>query len=229
MSGTHAAAEAQAPLQRTESAIDGYWGESAGHAVDMDLVHRNIDEVQAENELFARAEPSNRPDVQRLRTRSNSVARTLSRSLHLDNDVEAQEEGFDLRKFLEASHHPDSNKPLGVAWDHLGVTAPAKAVAGGTFAKTFPVAVGNTFWRDPWAILTTLIPPLARLGNKAQAPILHPTSGVLRAGDMLLVLGSPGSGCTTFLRAITSSLDPSVNGRGDVTYGGLSPQEVQKH
>lgn len=205
----------EAPLARTPSALDGHWGEAAGHAVDVASARRHIDDAEA-------------------RCDNHSVAHTISHQ-GTDPDPELgdtdQKDGFNLRNFLLAKSHqsPTDRKPLGVAWTDMSVLAPAKAVAGGVFVKTTPVAIMNTFWRDPWNILKTLIPPLQKLepGHNDLVPIVHPTSGVLRAGQMLLVLGSPGSGCSTFLKAITSSLDPSVTPHGHITYGGLSSQEIQ--
>ncbi|EIM21935.1 P-loop containing nucleoside triphosphate hydrolase protein [Wallemia mellicola CBS 633.66] len=45
---------------------------------------------------------------------------------------------------------------------------------------------------------------------------------------MMLVLGKPGSGCTTFLKALANRHHEYVSVEGDLTYGGLSPQEVKE-
>lgn len=54
--------------------------------------------------------------------------------------------------------------------------------------------------------------------------------GVLRPGEMLLVLGRPGSGCSTFLQAVTSSLPDSLtlDPASRISYGGLSPDEITR-
>lgn len=45
---------------------------------------------------------------------------------------------------------------------------------------------------------------------------------------MLLVLGRPGSGCTTFLKSLANKRGEYVDVLGDVSYGGLTPKEVEK-
>jgi ATP-binding cassette, subfamily G (WHITE), member 2, SNQ2 len=45
---------------------------------------------------------------------------------------------------------------------------------------------------------------------------------------MILVLGCPGSGCTTFLKAIANQRDDYSSVRGDVWYGGIDAMEMEK-
>jgi ABC-type multidrug transport system ATPase subunit len=45
---------------------------------------------------------------------------------------------------------------------------------------------------------------------------------------MILVLGCPGSGCTTFLKAIANQRDEYSSVRGDVWYGGMDAVEMEK-
>jgi ATP-binding cassette subfamily G (WHITE) protein 2 (SNQ2) len=44
---------------------------------------------------------------------------------------------------------------------------------------------------------------------------------------MLLVLGKPGSGCSTFLKAVTNNREAFAGVDGEVSYGGI-PAEEQK-
>jgi ABC-type multidrug transport system ATPase subunit len=53
-------------------------------------------------------------------------------------------------------------------------------------------------------------------------------SGVVRDGEMLLVLGTPGSGCSTFLKAISNQRESFAGVKGDVSYGGISADEQKK-
>jgi ABC-type glutathione transport system ATPase component len=43
-------------------------------------------------------------------------------------------------------------------------------------------------------------------GKKSERKIIRNFEGILRAGEMLVVLGRPGSGCSTFLKAITGQM-----------------------
>ncbi|KDN44707.1 hypothetical protein K437DRAFT_286057 [Tilletiaria anomala UBC 951] len=163
-------------------------------------------------------------------------------------DIEAQPEDrkdekaevFDLRNFIltrqaqaESEGKNTHHKPVGVAWRNLDVYAPP-GTRGGVFVKTLPVAIGNTAWRDPLNILYFLISGLSKLrkskpfGESAPTPILQGHMGILRPSEMLLVLGRPGSGCSTTLRALTSNLASNLSRTGSLTYGGFDQEEVAR-
>ena len=60
--------------------------------------------------------------------------------------------------------------------------------------------------------------------------ILHSINGSLDNGEMLLVLGRPGSGCSTLLKAISNKLDGlSVAKESTIHYSGILQQEMRKH
>jgi len=46
---------------------------------------------------------------------------------------------------------------------------------------------------------------------------------------MVLVLGAPGSGCTTFLKVIANERGTYFDVTGDVRYAGISHSEMLKH
>ncbi|KAJ9116760.1 hypothetical protein QFC24_006651 [Naganishia onofrii] len=52
--------------------------------------------------------------------------------------------------------------------------------------------------------------------------------GVVPAGQTLLVLGRPGAGCSTLLRAITNETSPFVRVDGELVYGNISSKEAGK-
>jgi ABC-type multidrug transport system ATPase subunit/ABC-type multidrug transport system permease subunit len=70
--------------------------------------------------------------------------------------------------------------------------------------------------------------------KKAKAPkasnverkLINGFDGCVKDGEMLLVLGQPGSGCTTFLKAIANQRTGYKDVTGDVHYGGMSWQEM---
>lgn len=59
--------------------------------------------------------------------------------------------------------------------------------------------------------------------------LIHDFSGVVRDGQMLLVLGRPGSGCSTFLKAVANKREKFAGVDGEVTYGGIPAKEQAKH
>lgn len=56
--------------------------------------------------------------------------------------------------------------------------------------------------------------------------ILSGFEGVVRPGEMILVLGRPGSGCTTLLKTLANQRKEFYSVEGDVRYDSLSPQEM---
>lgn len=59
--------------------------------------------------------------------------------------------------------------------------------------------------------------------------ILRHFDGLIRAGEMLVVLGPPGSGCSTFLKTLTGETHGYVVDEGShVNYQGISYQEMHK-
>ncbi|KAF7428110.1 hypothetical protein PC9H_007329 [Pleurotus ostreatus] len=59
--------------------------------------------------------------------------------------------------------------------------------------------------------------------------ILSGFEGVVRPGEMLLVLGRPGSGCSTLLKSLANQRGEFHHVYGDVHYDSLSPAQVAKH
>jgi ABC-type multidrug transport system fused ATPase/permease subunit len=57
-----------------------------------------------------------------------------------------------------------------------------------------------------WALLTSLLNFRAWFRPKHSKTILQDLDGVVQKGELLLVLGRPGSGCTTFLKTITGEM-----------------------
>lgn len=60
--------------------------------------------------------------------------------------------------------------------------------------------------------------------------ILKPMDGLLRPGELTVVLGRPGAGCSTFLKTIASqTYGFNVDKESLITYDGLTPQEISNH
>ncbi|KAJ0415291.1 ABC-2 type transporter-domain-containing protein [Aspergillus carlsbadensis] len=60
--------------------------------------------------------------------------------------------------------------------------------------------------------------------------ILNGFDGLLKSGELLLVLGRPGSGCTTFLKTICGHLGGlTLEAGSDIWYDGIRLDEIAKH
>ncbi|KAJ2369134.1 ATP-binding cassette transporter snq2, partial [Coemansia sp. RSA 2607] len=69
---------------------------------------------------------------------------------------------------------------------------------------------------------------LNRNDDSRNRQLLYNMSGVVADGEMLLVLGRPGSGCSTLLRVLGNRRGTYRKITGNVSYGGLTPEEVGK-
>ncbi|KAG9585410.1 putative ABC transporter, partial [Aureobasidium melanogenum] len=58
--------------------------------------------------------------------------------------------------------------------------------------------------------------------------LIQDVSGVVRPGETLLVLGTPGAGCSTTLRAIASDIESFVGVDGQVDYSTIPSAEARK-
>ncbi|KAK3316440.1 ABC-2 type transporter-domain-containing protein [Apodospora peruviana] len=132
-------------------------------------------------------------------------------------DLEAALRG-DLDAEREAGIRP---KHIGVYWDGLTV----KGMSGSTnWVKTFPDAFIDFF------DAITPIRNLLGLGKKgSETTLLDNFRGVCKPGEMILVLGKPGSGCTTFLKNIANQRHGYTNVTGEVLYGPFTAKEFLQY
>ncbi|TFK56519.1 hypothetical protein OE88DRAFT_1649845 [Heliocybe sulcata] len=176
-------------------------------------------------------------DVNRAEATFDELSRRLSRkSVQEEKDLEkgpGGEDGFDLREYLSSSN--DAHQQAGVQHKHVGVTWEDLEVRvyGGAdskiYVKTFAQAVLDFFiW--PFLLVWGLITPLLPL-KSTEVPkraILQKQSGVLKPGEMCLVLGCPGAGCTTFLKTMANQRGEYAEVLGDVRYAGIDSTEMSK-
>ncbi|KKZ61668.1 hypothetical protein EMCG_03777 [[Emmonsia] crescens] len=66
------------------------------------------------------------------------------------------------------------------------------------------------------------------IGQKTQKRILKDFNGTIREGEMIVVLGRPGSGCSTFLKTICGETQGLVLGKDTVIHYNGIPQETFK-
>lgn len=138
----------------------------------------------------------------------------------------SEDEPFDLETYLrggleaveEAGIRP---KHIGAYWDGLTV----KGMGGvANYVKTFPDAIID------FCDYYTPIKNLLGLGQKGyERVLLDNFRGVCRPGEMVLVLGKPGSGCTTFLKNIANQRYGYTGVTGEVLYGPFTDKEFHQY
>ncbi|OLN81710.1 ABC transporter CDR4-like protein 1 [Colletotrichum chlorophyti] len=86
--------------------------------------------------------------------------------------------------------------------------------------------VGNV-----WLELPSLSRKLtSKTGGQRRIDILRDFNGLVEAGEMLVVLGPPGSGCSTFLKTIAGEMNGIyTDERAYFNYQGISAAELHKH
>ncbi|KAG2234181.1 hypothetical protein INT48_005981 [Thamnidium elegans] len=153
-------------------------------------------------------------ELSRMSRRSSNVTGKLEEGT-------ADQDDFNLSNFLhgmsndstEAGHQP---KHLGVVWKNLTVEGL------GADAHTIPTVISGLiknlqFWK------------LLGFGaKKSTKVILKDLSGFCKDGEMLLLLGRPGSGCTTLLNIISNMRGSFTNVQGSVSYGGFEHDEFAR-
>lgn len=138
----------------------------------------------------------------------------------------------------------DDDSPLNPASDNFKAPAWAKSVvnlitsAGGEFRtagvafqklNVFGFGQATDYQKDVaniWLGLGNLAKGLA--GSKGRRiDILRDFDGVVKKGEMLVVLGPPGSGCTTLLKTLSGETDGIYVDEGSYfNYQGLSAKEM---
>jgi ABC-type multidrug transport system ATPase subunit len=111
-----------------------------------------------------------------------------------------------------------------VVWRNLTVKGVGSTAS---FVRTLPDAVLGTFGPDLYKIISGYIPAL-KFGKVETRSLINDFSGVVRDGEMMLVLGRPGSGCSTFLKAIANNRESYAGVDGDVSYGGIPADKQRK-
>lgn len=105
-------------------------------------------------------------------------------------------------------------RKLGVTWNSLTVKG---VMSGGTVQENF-----ISQFNIPQAIKEGRNKPPLRT-------ILDDTHGCVKPGEMLLVLGRPGSGCTTLLKMLANRRNGYAEITGDVRWGTLDHKEAEQY
>lgn len=231
-----------------EIGSDGTWGErDIGGPVNFQQAMQDYEELRRELSVLSRTRTGktersipNRRSLGLKKTRTNASLATEGADGSMvevempgdDKPDENEKEDFELGEFLKDGHFEKrasgkSAKKVGVVYKNLTVQGVG---ATSTFVKTLPSAILGTFGPDLYRLLARFLPFIPQVGSQGQKRVLiNDFTGLVRDGEMLLVLGRPGSGCSTFLKAISNQRGGFAEVTGDVSYGGISAEEQLKN
>ncbi|PYH66150.1 ABC drug exporter AtrF [Aspergillus vadensis CBS 113365] len=220
----------------TDLSADGRWGEQEEEPVSRRGAMEDFEEMRKElTRLSLHQTRSATREAQRLRSRA-SQARDEEKAMEDDDDMSGTTDsgygGFDLSEFLMGGHLErrttagEPAKKVGVVFKDVTVKG---VETGASFVRTLPDAVIGTFGPDLYNIVCRFAPKL-RFGRKPPVrDLLHEFTGAVREGEMMLVLGRPGAGCSTFLKTIANDREAFAGVEGEISYGGMSAEEQHKH
>ncbi|KAJ2235056.1 ATP-binding cassette transporter snq2 [Coemansia sp. RSA 1722] len=165
--------------------------------------------------------------ISRATTRFQTIQQAHSRQRPPTEDEEAAagQEGFDLKTWLrgrQETEGPPFAKRFGLVFNDLSI-----------YGSDVSNSHISTLITPLWKMIKNsykgfgLFQLLSGMSNKRR--ILSNISGEVKEGEMLLVLGRPGSGCSTLLRVLGNHRNTYTKITGSVSYGGLTPEEVRKH
>lgn len=134
--------------------------------------------------------------------------------------LDPQSEHFDLSKWLQ--NFVKTLREQGVTAKQTGVLFKDLNVSGSGAALQVQETVGSM-------LLSPLrIGELFSFGKKEPKQILKSFDGLVRSGELLIVLGRPGSGCSTLLKTLCGELHGlAIDSNSSVHYDGI-PQKLMK-
>lgn len=139
---------------------------------------------------------------------------------HGDDDIDVENEEEISRLLAEIFDREEMKEK------HVGVLFRNFTVIGtGVGARVAPT-VGDMLM-GPITLAKKVLGKQAKGGN-SQRTLINSFDGCVRDGEMLLVLGQPGSGCTTFLKTLANQRNGYAKITGDVSYGGIGWEEMLK-
>ena len=163
------------------------------------------------------------------RTLSRKWTRQSGRQGSYATSVEEQEDHEEIQRLMSRmfgqnrknQSEDEKTRHVGVVWKHL-------TVKGIGLGAALQPTIGDPFLA-PFRLLSSLFSSSRRVGGKPPVrTLLNDFSGCVRPGEMLLVLGRPGAGCSTFLKMFGNQRFGYKEIKGDVTYGGTSAEKMAK-
>ena len=160
----------------------------------------------------------------------DDIFRTLSRRRSQVTEMTEEEEEQEIERLMsrmfgkgrQAQSEDEQTRHVGVVWKNLTVKGMGLGAAlqptNGDFFLGLPRFLKTLFKHGVKA--ATAKPPVRDL--------IQDFTGCIRPGEMLLVLGRPGAGCSTFLKVLGNQRFGYEGIEGEVTYGGTDSKTMAR-
>ncbi|KAI9278568.1 ABC-2 type transporter-domain-containing protein [Phascolomyces articulosus] len=188
-----------------ECGVNDTYGETDANQVDVNTAINQYHDLKRELTTISRKGTRRRPSI-----------------THEERGETAPADEFNLTEYLSGIN--ESAGASGIKFKRLGIIWKDLVVKGwGADANTIPTNI-NVIGKisQPWKLLG-----IGKKGSKKT--ILKNLTGFVKEGEMLLVLGRPGSGCTSFLKILANVRQQYTDVDGDVSYGGIDAVTFGKH
>lgn len=142
--------------------------------------------------------------------------------LPTEGPLDPESPNFNPRKWAQAFFKLRNSQSDGVKPRTAGIAFRNLNVYGFGTATDYQETVGNTIWKGLMSVKKTILRQ-----REQRIDILHGVEGVLHSGEMLAVLGPPGSGCSTLLRTIAGDTHGLyVREDSVINYQGIRPEQM---
>lgn len=165
--------------------------------------------------------PINIPGEDREAMRNDLITLTRSATNSSYAGIDPDSKDFSLDKWLRAFVKDFDSENLkatraGIVWKNLSVSGSGAAL------QLQDTVAGIAL--KPLGMIKSLVSH-----NTQRKQILHNFNGNLKSGELLIVLGRPGSGCSTFLKSICGETHGlHIDEGSEIHYNGVSQKQMMK-
>ncbi|KAJ3307835.1 hypothetical protein HDU76_004330, partial [Blyttiomyces sp. JEL0837] len=140
---------------------------------------------------------------------------------------------FDHIVFMKATRQFMSR--MGMEYARMPVVLDNLRVYGNALANTQVPTIGSSLQGlfHPVVRLVSYLNSLidnnfVRSTQKKTKELLHGITGSIKPGELVLVIGRPGSGCSTLLRTLSNRTLSFKEIKGTISFGGFTPDEIHE-
>lgn len=156
---------------------------------------------------------------------SATLSREPTEQEHDEHDERAEIERLMSRMFGQSRQESSEEEKT----RHVGVVFKNLTVTGQGLGAALQPTVGDIFLGLPRFLKNVFSKGPRQAAHKPPIrTIIDNFTGCIKPGEMLLVLGAPGAGCSTFLKVLGNQRFGYKDITGEVTYGGTDAETMGK-